>query len=235
MLNKTPLLVGILFLCIILGTAKTAEAAVTSGAIKAVTSASTQPCTLAVVFENGYNTINKTASTNFTVSIKIYNPPEGIGQFCVGLKWDPSALALKTGTSADVVEGTWMPHFGATIYSVGAINNTGGTINQISDALTTYLPGATGAGTMFTVAFHAQALSPVANITIRSPNTATTYLLNASLDGVVNIDAVVDGSVIVIPEFSASALLPLFLVATTIAIAAATVSSRKRRIPFRLS
>ena len=233
MLNKTLPLVGILFLCIILGTARTAEAAFTSGAIKAVTYASTQPCTIAVVFGNGQNTINETASTNFTVSFNIYNPPEGVAAFKITIGWDTSVLTLKTGTAADVVEGPWMKAFGSTIFGVDNVNNTGGRVEGIADNL--LYGSATGNGTMFTVAFHAKTLSPTTNISILNPNTIDTYLLNATLTGAVNIDAVVNGSVIVIPEFPASTLLPLFLLVTAIATAAATVSSRKRRILSRIS
>jgi hypothetical protein len=105
-------------------------------------------------------------------------------------------LELKTGTSADVVSGGWMEAFGGTIWSVGAVDNVAGTIDQIADALTA--GSATGSGTMFTVAFHAKAASLTpAHITIRSPNTATTYLLDADLTGEVHIDAVVNGEVTV--------------------------------------
>jgi hypothetical protein len=189
---------------------------------------------IAVVFDNGLSTINETASTNFTASFNIYNPPEGVAALKVTVVWDTSTLSLKTGTAADVVEGLWMKSFGATIFGVDYINNTGGKLDGVADNL---LAGsATGNGTMFTVAFHAKAISPTTYISILNPNTVDTYLLNESLDGVVNIDAVVNGSVtVVIPEFSASVLLPLFLAATTIAIAAATLSSRKRRILHSIS
>jgi hypothetical protein len=151
--------------------------------------------TLSVVFENGLNHINKTVCNQFIVSFKI-DTTEQIGMFVVGIGWDTSVLELKTGTAADVVTGGWMEAFGGTIWSVGAVNNGAGTINQIANALTA--GSATGAGTMFTVAFHAKAASLTpGNITIRSPNTATTYLLNATLDGAITIDAVVNGQVTV--------------------------------------
>jgi hypothetical protein len=101
----------------------------------------------------------------------------------------------------------------------------------MSDIPCGFLTGgpASGNGTLFTVDFHAKAENATgASIVIMSPNTVSYLLLGPNL---VNIDAVVDGSVtVIIPEFPASAILPLFLAATTIAIAAATLSSRKRRI-----
>jgi len=224
MLKKVLSLIGMLLLCIILATTKTAEAAA-------------PPVTIAVVFENGQSTITiPQVGTNFTVSINIANAPqapEGIGFFDMGIQWDPTVLELKTGTpSADVVEGGFMKAFGSTVFPGPSVAGTNLTEGIMSDIPCGFLSGgpAHGNGTLFTVAFRAKATSAATSITIMSPNT-TSYLLNATLDGVVNIDAVEDGSIIVIPEFPASALLPLFLVTTTIAVGAATFLSRKRRIP----
>ena len=156
---------------------------------------SVPPTTLSVVFENGLNSITKTLGSDFIVRFNIstvYN----VGAYKVTIGWDTSVLTLKTGTAADVVEGPWMKAFGGTIFGVDNVNNTGGRVEGIADNL---LAGsATGSGTMFTVAFHAahSSLTP-ANITILSPNTVATYLLNASLTGSINIDAVVNGQVTV--------------------------------------
>jgi hypothetical protein len=198
-------------------------------------SATTPRCTIAVVFPNGYHTTNENTSANFTVSINISNPPVGVGYYQIAVGWNTSALSLKTGTSSDIVEGSWMDHFGSTLWAGPKINTTGGTV-VVPDGLLSNASGAIGNGTMFTVAFHAVKLSPMANIAILGPNTSSgSYLLNGTLTGEVMINATVNGTVTVIPEFPASALLPLFLVTATIAIAAATVTSRKRRIPSRIS
>jgi len=215
-------------LCIILATAKTAEAAVTP-----VSLTDAAPCTISVVFENGLNTINKVPGNNFTISINITNSPN-MDFFDIGIQWNPSVLELKTGTPmADVVEGGFMKAFGATAFPGPSPVNTNLIAGIMSDIPCGFSSGgpAHGNGTLFKVAFHCKAPDD-GNITIMKPNVISVLLLGMTM---VNIDATVNGSVIVIPEFSASVLLPLFLVITTIAIAAATVSSRKRRIPSRIS
>jgi hypothetical protein len=151
--------------------------------------------------------------------------------FDIGIQWDPLALELKTGNSAtDIFEGGFMKAFGSTVFPGASLIGQNLTAGYISDIPCGFLTGgpAHGNGTLLTIAFHAKALNSTgASIIIMSPNTVSYLLLGANL---VNIDAVVDGSVIVIPEFPASALLPLFLAATTITIAAVTLSSRKQRI-----
>jgi hypothetical protein len=149
-----------------------------------------------VVFGNGLNTINVFRGCNFNVSINIYNPPVGIGYYCIRIKWNTSALSLQTGTNADIVEGPWMKHFGSTLWVGPKINNTLGTA-LVPDGLLTNASGAIGNGTMFTVAFHALALSPMVNITIVGPNTSGgSYMLNGTMTGEVPISAV-NGSVLI--------------------------------------
>jgi hypothetical protein len=234
--KKNSLLAGMLILCIILG------AAIISSAIKPVPTASAAlPVILKVVFPNGTNSTNEAPGTNFTVSINIYNAPatypngstEGVGFYSITIGWNTSALSLQTGTSADFVEGTWMDSFGSTLFTGPTINTSNATV---PDGLLTYAAGASGNGTMFNVHFHAITKSPAADITILGLNIpAGSYLLTGALTGVVNITEAFNGGVTVVPEFPSSALLPLFLIGTTIATAAATVSSRKRKIPPRVS
>jgi hypothetical protein len=160
------------------------------------------PTVVAVVFSNGQHTANKMAGSNFTVSFNIYNVTVGVGYYSMAIHWNPSVLSLKTGTPADVVEGPWMKSFGSTMWFVSSINNTAGTIGVIESGLLNYGLGATGSGTMFTVAFHSKAGivtpgNPVINITIAilDPNVHS-YLLDASLEDEVHIGSVVNGTVL---------------------------------------
>ena len=166
------------------------------------------PVTIAVVFENGLNTIEKAPCNNFIVSIKIVNPPDnppGIGFFDVGIHWDSSMLELQTGTSADVVEGDYMKHFGGTVFPGPSVIH----IDNMPDIPCGFLSGGPahgdfGTNTLFTVAFHAKASGITdAAIGIIDPNTVT-YLLNADLSAVVNIDAVINGTVHIPPPAATS-------------------------------
>jgi hypothetical protein len=159
---------------------------------------------LAVVFPNGQSTINETGGSNFTVSVNIYNPSASVGYYRLAIEWNSSVLSLQHGTPADIVEGSWMQSFGWTMWFVTSINQTAGTIGAIESGLVSSESGngvgASGNGTMFTIAFHAKASSgstPV-NITILDPN-VTSYLLNSTLDGTVPIKTVINGQVTVPP------------------------------------
>lgn len=239
--NKTALLAGMLILCIILG------AAVIPSTIKIFTTVSAaSPLTVSVIFPNGKSTINENYNTDFIVNITIANAPaNSIGFYSIALQWNTSALSLQHNATSDIAEGPWLKTYGSTIYPGATIDTANGTA-VVSDGVLTFnsgVSGAGGSGTMFTVALVSKKKSPSisSSITILAPNEAYTtypygsYLLNGTDTEPVNITQAVNGAVTVVPEFPASALLPLFLATTTIAIAAATVTSRKRRIPSTVS
>jgi hypothetical protein len=217
------------FLFIILATAGVAAAAPKTATTATQASlADDPPFIVAVVFENGLNTINVNAGDNFTVSINVTDAP-AVDFMSIKVHWDPSVMNLKdNNTDLDVLTGGffdtfWGPSFAGTHLATGTLDDVTGFDNVGSSS---------GNGAVFTMAFHARVLSSGVNITIVTPNLDSYFMMGTTQQ---NITSAVDGSVIVIPEFSASVLLPLFLGATTVAIAAATVSSRKRRIPNSIS
>jgi len=233
MLNKTLPSIVMFFLFIILATAEVAAAAPRTAATATHASLTADPdpppFIVAVVFENGLNTINVDAGSNFTVSINVTDAP-AVDFFSIKMQWDPSVMQLKdNSTDLDVLTGDfmdtfWGPSFSGTHLALGRLDDIAGFMSN--------KPSTSGSGTLFIMLFHAKVLSPAVIITIVTPNIDSYFMLGTTQ---LNITSVVNGSVIVIPEFSASVLLPLFLVATTIAIAAATLSSRKRRIPHSIS
>jgi hypothetical protein len=212
--NKTLLLVGIFFLFIILTTAPL------------VTVKASPDCIVSVVFDqNGLSTITLNQNTDFNVSVKITNVPStGIDFYSIKIHWDPAVVTLKhNDTASDVLSGGFTPgfagpSFAGTHFATGTLDDVAG-YNGVSFN--------SGNGTLFKMLMHSKAPS-ASNITIVAPNWDT-YLMH--LDIQYNIDETVNGTMdIVIPEFSVSMLLTVFIVTTTLAIAAAIVSSRKRRV-----
>ena len=199
-------------------------AAVPFATVKAVS------CTVSVVFdENGLNTLTKSIGSDFNVSVKIANSP-AIDFFSVKIHWNPALVTLKTNnTDNDVLTGGFLTFFAGP--SAAGTHYATGTLDDVSGYRTS--GSSSGSGTLFIMAFHAKALSSGSDIAIIGMNTDTYLQLSGDQ---MNITDTVNGSlIIVIPEFPVSALLPVFLGATTVAIVAATVSSRKRRILPRVS
>jgi len=161
----------------------------------AVKTNAANPTTVDVLFENGLHTITKAMGSDFIVTFKL-TTDFGVGAYKMTVGWDTSVLSLKTGTTADVVEGNFMKSHGATIFGVDNIDNVGGQLQGIACNL---LAGsASGSDTMFTVAFHALAASPTPGfIDVLDPNTMSTYLLDESLSNAINIDFVNNGNVTV--------------------------------------
>jgi hypothetical protein len=233
MLNKTLPLIGIFFLSIILATAGAAAAAPST---KTVTNASAKDplLTLSVIFANGLNTTTETQGSNFTVSVNIANvPAPGIDDFSVGIQWNPALLELQhNNTGTDVLEGTTGNFTGATGWTFANVAYDETFLSEgILDGISGFQNSGetTGHGTLFTINFTCKAVG-TSDINITAVNGLFTFLYNNFVNSV-NIDAGYNAMLTtIIPEFPTSAVLPVFLVVTTIAIAAATVSSRKRRI-----
>jgi hypothetical protein len=212
--NKTLLLVGIFFLFIILATAPL------------MTVKAANPLTISVVFdENQLSTITLNQNTDFNVSVMIADvPTSGIDFYSIKIHWDPALVTLKhNDTLLDVLGGGFTPAFAGPSYAgthlaTGTLDDVAG-YNSVSFS--------SGNGTLFKMLMHSKAPS-ASNITIVAPNWDT-YLMH--LDIQYNIDETVNGTMdIVIPEFSVSMLLTVFMVTTTLAIATSIVSSRKRRV-----
>jgi hypothetical protein len=240
MLNKTLALIGIFLLSIILATAGAATAALST---KTVTDASAKdpPLTLSIIFANGLNTTSSmTKGTNFTVSVDInhVNASNPVGFYTVGIQWNPALLELQhNDTTTDILQasaGNFSSANGWSFANVAADETflSKGLLDGIAGynlATNNY-----GSGTLFTMNFTCKAVgTSYINITsIGNGETGeytylTNYLGNIDVDIIAAYNAQLT---IVIPEFLASAVLPVFLVVTTVAIAAATVSSRKRRV-----
>lgn len=148
--------------------------------------------TLEVRFEDDSNEITYAPGSDFVVKVYIaLDPGVQIDFYAVELHWDVAVLELKTGTAADVHEGTFMNSHGGTVFVVadpvpGSLPDTG----------CGYLTGgpATGSGTLFTVDFHCKAPGD-GNIIIfdPAPPGGETFLLDGA--SLVNIDVVVNGLV----------------------------------------
>lgn len=216
--KKTLPLICTLLFCIILATTGTANAQ--------------EEVKIEIIFENGLNEIVKEQCDNFTVTVKVTLPPGVEINFCdVEIHWNTTVLELQTGNAAtDVIEGPWMKSFGTTLFASQPADNVNGILPDIAGG---YLAGgpATGSGDFCYIEFHMKAAGE-SNITLfdpAPPGDQTYLLMGAQL---VDIDVVING--LVVPEFPAALLLPLFLIITTIAIIATTLWSRKRRIPIKI-
>jgi hypothetical protein len=181
-------------------------------------------CTVSVVFGNGptgLSTISMNQSTDFNVSVTITNAPD-IDFFSINITWDPAVITLKhNDTSIDVLNGGFMPTF--TGPSAALTKLAKGNLGDVCGFNTVGYNS--GNGTLFKMIMHS--IKPAnSSILIIAPN-LDSYIMHT--DTQETIDAVVNGTIL-IPEFSVSMLLTVFLVASTLAIAAATVSSRKRRV-----
>ena len=212
--NKTLLLVGMFFLFIILTTAPL------------VTVKAANPLTVSVVFdENQLSTITLNQDTDFNVSVKIYDvPSSGIDFYSIKIHWDPAVVTLKhNDTTLDVLSGGFTPGFAGPSYAGTHLDT--GTLDDVAGYNSVGFTS--GSGTLFKMLMHCKAPSN-STIQIVAPN-LDTYLMHLVTQ--VNIDLAVSGTMeILIPEFSVSMLLTVFIVTTTLAIAAAIVSSRKRRV-----
>jgi hypothetical protein len=155
----------------------------------------------------------------FNVYINITGAPVMDFWDIYNITWDNSIISLQHGTDVDLVEGPYMKNNGSTVFVATGIEP--GRIGEVCCGFTT-TSTVYGDGNLFYIKFTATAVGTT-QIQI-----GYSYLLL----GVNGVDepTLTPGTVNVIPEFSASVLLPLFLLATMIAILAATFQSRKRRV-----
>jgi hypothetical protein len=147
-------------------------AALPIAAVKAV------PTTVEVVFENGQHEIIKAPCNQFIVSIKIFNSPP-IDFWDMEIHWDPAVLELSTGTTSDVVEGTFMNAHGGTVFALQNPDNVAGILPDIACGFMG-ASTASGDGILMTIAFHAKATGDGA-ITIWLPGAESYLLLGSTL------------------------------------------------------
>jgi hypothetical protein len=209
-------LICILFLCMILAGTGKAEATTSKAKVE-------------VIFENGLNEINKVPGDNFIASIKV-TLPEGvvIDFWDMEIHWNTTTLELQHGTADDVTEGPFMLPFGSTDFGLQDPDNVNGILPDISNGFKSGAGNAAGSGILCYIAFHCKAAGDGWIDIYGYPDES--YLLDqvGSEYVLVEMDTPVNG--VVIPEFPAYILLPLFLLVTTTAVIAAAVWSRKRRI-----
>jgi hypothetical protein len=155
----------------------------------------------------------------FTVYINITNCPTMDFYDIYNITWDSNIIQLQHGTDADLVEGPFMKNNGNTIFVSTGIEP--GKIGEVACGFTV-VSTSEGDGNLFLIKFNATAVGTTQIIIGYS------YLLW----GVSGVDEpnLTPGTVNVIPEFSASVLLPLLLAATAIAIIAARISTRKKPV-----
>jgi len=165
----------------------------------------------------------------FNVTVSINVSPKIDFYIIEPITWNPDIIELKNGgTLADIVEGPFMKNAGSTVFVPMGINNALGKIDQISCGFLDVVD-VNGSGVLFTIQFRSKAVgeTPI--------DIGYAVLLNSLVDPEWYLDPsngleLNDGSVTVVPEFSASVLLPLLLIATIIAIIAAKALPRKRQI-----
>lgn len=162
-----------------------------------------------------------TPGTTVEVNVTITDTPS-IVQWMVRIQWNSTVLKI-VNPDTDLIEGDFLKSNGSTIFTWKPLQP-----GKIPEITCGYLVDKTksGSGTLFTIKFNATAVGETA-IEIYGSD-----LLDR--DGYSMPHSRVNGTVTIIPEFPAL-LLPLILIATTtIALMAATVSSRKRRCPIRV-
>jgi hypothetical protein len=157
----------------------------------------------------------------FRVNITITNSPLITQWIIRNVTWDPAYMELETNTTASFVKGTFLEPYGSTVWLTKKPNNVSGIAPELSCAYLDGGPCPGGDGLLCQIRFRAKA---VGSSEIRI---AVAWLL----DGM-NMQpdpARVNSTIIVIPEFPTSMVIPVFLITTTVALIAATVLHRKRR------
>lgn len=147
------------------------------------------------------------------VNITVTDSPS-IVQWALNITWNPDVLDF-----VDIIEGNFLKQNGSTMFLPKPAEP--GKIPEVT-CLLMVDKVVSGNGTLCTITFNATAVGE-SNINIDWGVVLDQY-------GNETEATLLDGTTTVVPEFPASMLLPLFLGATTIAIIAATVLSRKRRI-----
>lgn len=152
------------------------------------------------------------------INITIRDSP-AVVQWVTEITWNSSILTI-ANPDTDIVEGPWLkgPTNRATMFLVKPVEP--GRIPEITDIL--MVSGTqSGSGVLATITFTGVA-EGVSEVTI---------VRSLVLDELgTEYEATPDNGIInVVPEFPALLLLPAFLIATAIALAATTIRSRKRR------
>jgi hypothetical protein len=157
--------------------------------------------------------INKT----FDITINITNSPPVI-QWMLRVSWNPAVLQLKGNPK----EGTFLSNVGSTTFLYKNINNTLGRIGEMTCIIMTAGQSASGNGDLVYLTFNATAPGESGIIIYESALvTATTPPANATY-------TVTPGQVIVIPEFPASMILPLFIILTAAIVITIKILRPKR-------
>jgi len=151
----------------------------------------------------------------------------GIVQWMIRLKWDPAALNFTIEGGEPVIqEGTFLSQgvSGRTMFLYTGLNNTAGIFLEITCVM--MVTGTrTGDGTLCIANF--TAIAPASGSEIGIYESA---LLDENGDYVAH--TIQNATVTVVPEFPAAAILPIFLITTTLVILIVkTVLLRKRRLP----
>ena len=200
--KKALLLICTFFLCIVLARTGTVDAGISTLAVYPSSQIVSQP------------------GKYFTVNFTITGAPALTQWIVNNITWNPAVVSLATNTTGDIIEGPFLKAFGATTFLVTP-NPTEAKIDEATCILS-IATGSGGSGTLFTINFTSKAVG-FSDIKIQ----VGVLLKGLELADLPNIT---NGTVTVVPEFPASMLLPLFLGATSTALIARTVWSRKRRI-----
>jgi len=156
----------------------------------------------------------------FNVTITITNAPLMTQWIIRNVTWNPDVIELVHAppSKVDIQQGDFLSSAGSTVFLIKTPEL--GRLPEITCA-TLGLETNSGDGTLVTIKFKAKAMGE-SDINIE---------YGVLLNGITTVDTPdrQKSHITVVPEFPAFMLLPLFLTATSIALIAATVWSRKRR------
>ena len=164
--------------------------------------------------------------TTFQLNITITGVPTSpasatLWSYSVAVKWNPAIL-----NCTDVAEGPFLSSQASpTLYLASPPDNVAGNISQITDTSMKVPPkGAGGSGVLAILTFTSIAPGNT-NITILKPDFMAVSKAKISV-------TVQNGTVIVIPEFPVSAIIPVFLIITTAITIIAKISRPRRRLDY---
>jgi hypothetical protein len=149
----------------------------------------------------------------FTANVTVDIGTNQLFMWVLSLSWDPQILNL----TGNPIEGPFVKdQVGSTVFTNEGINYTGGYVLGLTCGP---LSGqtATGSGMIASFRFTALAQGPSAlHLYGPEPNPKPIWL---DIDGnELQFDTVTDGSVVVVPEFPAFLILPLFMMITLVAV-----------------
>jgi len=165
--------------------------------------------------------------TTFLVNVTI-NDVTDLGGWLISLKWDPNVTVVSIGDENglgkvepsgliyyDIYEGDFMRNANSTDFYVNAVDNTNGTITSLACFFKEACSSVSGSGFLATINF------TLTNVGTTAIN-VTESILVRQCGGVIShttVNGLVTDQPLPIPEFSSFLTVPLFMIATLLAVA----------------